>query len=132
MHHMDTHFSAHLQARDPLIFEALQNERRRQESTIELIAPANLVSLACLEALGSPIMNKSVEGYPGSRFHGGAQFVDVVEQVAIDRTKELFGCSYANVQPHSGTQANQAVFFALLKPGDRVLSMDLAAGGHLS
>src|SRR5262249_9727710 len=90
------------------------------------------VSLACLEAVSSPIMNKSVEGYPGSRFHGGAQFVDIVEQAAIDRAKRLFGCSYANVQPHSGTQANQAVFFALLKPGDRVLSMDLVAGGHLS
>lgn len=128
----EPHFAWHLQKTDPLIYEALENERRRQESTIELIAPANAVSLACLEALGSPIMNKSVEGYPGFRFHAGAQFVDVVEQAAIDRAKELFGCSYANVQPHSGTQANQAVFFALLKPGDRVLSMDLAAGGHLS
>jgi glycine hydroxymethyltransferase len=128
----DSHFAGHLQTKDPLVFEALENERRRQESTIELIAPANAVSLACLEALGSPIMNKSVEGYPGTRFHGGAKFVDVVEQAAIDRAKRLFECSYANVQPHSGTQANQAIFFALLKPGDRVLSMDLAAGGHLS
>lgn len=128
----DTHFARHLQTKDPLIFEALENERRRQEGTIELIAPANAVSLACLEALASPIMNKSVEGYPGSRFHAGARYVDVVEQAAIDRAKMLFGCSYANVQPHSGTQSNQAVFFALLKPGDRVLSMDLAAGGHLS
>jgi len=128
----EPHFAWHLQRTDPLIYEALENERRRQESTIELIAPANAVSLACLEALGSPIMNKSVEGYPGSRFHAGAQFVDVVEQAAIDRAKKLFDCSYANVQPHSGTQANQAVFFALLKPGERVLSMDLAAGGHLS
>jgi glycine hydroxymethyltransferase len=132
MTNTDPHFAWHLKAKDPLVYEALENERRRQETTLELIAPANAVSLACLEAVGSPIMNKSVEGYPGSRFHGGAQFVDIVEQAAIDRAKRLFGCSYANVQPHSGTQANQAVFFALLKPGDRVLSMDLAAGGHLS
>lgn len=90
------------------------------------------MSFASLEAIGSVITNKTVEGYPGKRFHGGADFADVVEQAAIDRAKELFGCGFVNVQPHSGTQANQAVFFALLQPGDTVLSLDLASGGHLS
>jgi glycine hydroxymethyltransferase len=123
---------APLSQQDPLIFQALQNERRRQNGQIELIASENTVSPAVLEALGSVMTNKSVEGYPGKRYHGGADFADVVEQAAIDRAKQLFGCAYANVQPHSGTQANQAVFLALLKPGDRVLSMSLAAGGHLS
>lgn len=126
------YFTAHLAERDPLIFAALENEKKRQQSQIELIASENSVSLAALEALGSPITNKTVEGYPGRRFHGGAAFADVVEQTAIDRAKQLFGVAYANVQPHSGTQANQAVFFAVLNPGDTVLSLDLAAGGHLS
>lgn len=127
-----SYFRAHLANRDPLIFDALEGEKRRQQGQIELIASENSVSLAALEALGSVITNKTVEGYPGNRFHGGADFADVVEQAAIDRAKQLFGVSYANVQPHSGTQANQAVFFALLQPGDVVLSLDLAAGGHLS
>lgn len=126
------YFTGHLEKRDPLIFAALENEKKRQQGQIELIASENSVSLAALEALGSVITNKTVEGYPGNRFHGGADFADVVEQAAIDRAKELFGVSFANVQPHSGTQANQAVFFALLQPGDTVLSLDLAAGGHLS
>ena len=117
---------------DPLIAEALVAEARRSDAQIELIASENLVSAAVREALGSAITNKTVEGYPGSRFHGGAQFADVVEQAAIDRARELFGCGFVNAQPHSGTQANQAVFFALLNPGDRVLSMALSAGGHLS
>jgi len=117
---------------DPLIATALADEKLRQQSQIELIASENIVSRAVLEALGHEITNKTLEGYPGNRFHGGGQFVDVVEQAAIDRAKKLFGAEYANVQPHSGTQANQAVFFTLLKPGDRVLSLDLAAGGHLS
>jgi glycine hydroxymethyltransferase len=127
-----SYFHDHLAVRDPLIFNALENEKKRQQSQIELIASENSVSLASLDALGSVITNKTVEGYPGKRFHGGADFADVVEQAAIDRAKELFGCDFANVQPHSGTQANQAVFFALLTPGDVVLSLDLASGGHLS
>lgn len=127
-----SYFHDHLAVRDPLIFNALENEKKRQQGQIELIASENSVSLASLDALGSVITNKTVEGYPGKRFHGGADFADVVEQAAIDRAKELFGCGYVNVQPHSGTQANQAVFFALLQPSDVVLSLDLAAGGHLS
>lgn len=126
------YFRTHLAARDPLIFDALEAEKKRQQGQIELIASENSVSLATLDALGSVITNKTVEGYPGNRFHGGADFADVVEQAAIDRAKALFGVSFANVQPHSGTQANQAVFFALLQPGDTVLSLDLASGGHLS
>lgn len=126
------YFTASLALRDPLIARALDDEKRRQQGQIELIASENSVSQASLEALGSVITNKTVEGYPGNRFHGGADFADVVEQAAIDRAKALFGCAFANVQPHSGTQANQAVFFALLQPGDVVLSLDLAAGGHLS
>lgn len=126
------YFRSPLAQRDPLIAAALAHEKKRQQSQIELIASENSVSLASLEALGSVITNKTVEGYPCNRFHGGADFADVVEQAAIDRAKELFGCAFANVQPHSGTQANQAVFFALLHPGDTVLSLDLAAGGHLS
>ncbi len=131
---MTTHsyFNDNLAARDPLIAKALDDEKKRQQGQIELIASENSMSLASLEALGSVITNKTVEGYPGKRFHGGADFADVVEQAAIDRAKAVFGCEYANVQPHSGTQANQAVFFALLQPGDVVLSLDLAAGGHLS
>ena len=127
-----SYFNDNLAARDPLIAKALDDEKKRQQGQIELIASENSVSRASLEALGSVITNKTVEGYPGKRFHGGADFADVVEQAAIDRAKALFGCEYVNVQPHSGTQANQAVFFALLQPGDLVLSLDLAAGGHLS
>ncbi|MFD2644446.1 serine hydroxymethyltransferase [Pseudomonas japonica] len=127
-----SYFNDNLALRDPLIFKALADEKKRQQGQIELIASENSVSQASLEALGSVITNKTVEGYPGKRFHGGADFADVVEQAAIDRAKALFGCEYVNVQPHSGTQANQAVFFALLQPGDTVLSLDLASGGHLS
>ena len=125
-------FGASVGETDPLIAKALSDERRRQQNQIELIASENIVSRAVLDALGHEMTNKTLEGYPGNRFHGGGQFVDVVEQAAIDRAKKLFNCAYANVQPHSGTQANLAVFFLLLKPGDRVLSLDLAAGGHLS
>ena len=117
---------------DPVVSQALENEKRRQRTQIELIASENVVSRAVREALGHEMTNKTLEGYPGNRFHGGGEFVDVVEQAAIERAKELFGAAYANVQPHSGTQANQAVFFVLLRPGDRILSLDLAAGGHLS
>ena len=129
---MSSHFTAALANIDPLIAEALTNEKSRQQSQIELIASENIVSIAVLQALGHEMTNKTLEGYPGNRFHGGGQYVDVVEQAAIDRAKELFGAAYANVQPHSGVQANQAVFFTLVKPGDRILSLDLAAGGHLS
>ena len=126
------HFTGPLAAGDPATAELLDQELDRQRRHIELIASENIVSRAVLEALGHAITNKTVEGYPGYRFHGGAEVVDRVERLAVERAKDLFGAAYANVQPHSGTQANQAVFFALAKPGDRVLSMDLAAGGHLS
>src|SRR5690625_4018464 len=125
-------FTAHADETDPLIARALAHELRRQQDQIELIASENIVSRAVLDALGHEMTNKTLEGYPGNRFHGGGQFVDIVEQAAIDRAKELFGCDYANVQPHSGSQANLAVYFLLLQPGDRTLSLDLAAGGHLS
>ncbi|MDC9837570.1 serine hydroxymethyltransferase [Rhizobium binxianense] len=126
------HFTATVQDVDPLVAGALASERDRQQDQIELIASENIVSRAVLDALGHEITNKTLEGYPGNRFHGGGQFVDIAEQAAIDRAKQLFNCGYANVQPHSGTQANLAVFFLLLKPGEKVLSLDLAAGGHLS
>jgi glycine hydroxymethyltransferase len=121
-----------LELTDPVIHEVLKGEKHRQQNQIEMIASENTVSKAVLEALGSEITNKTVEGYPGNRFHGGAKFADIIEQAVIDRARELFGCDYVNAQPHSGSQANQAVQFALLKPDDRILSMDLAAGGHLS
>ena len=129
---MSDYFHRHLVDSDPLVSEALAGELDRQQHQIELIASENIVSQAVLDALGHPITNKTLEGYPGSRFHGGGQFMDIIEQAAIDRARKLFDCDYVNVQPHSGTQANQAVFFAALNPGDRVLSMNLAAGGHLS
>ena len=129
---MSQHFSTPIAVTDPVVAEALINEKQRQQNQIELIASENIVSRAVLDALGHEMTNKTLEGYPGNRFHGGGQFVDIVEQAAINRAKELFGCDYANVQPHSGSQANLAVFFLLLKPGDKVLSLDLAAGGHLS
>jgi glycine hydroxymethyltransferase len=126
------HFKTPLTESDPLIAEALGDEKTRQQTQIELIASENIVSRAVLGALGHEITNKTLEGYPGARFHSGGQFADITEQAAIDRAKELFGCGYANVQPHSGSQANLTVFFTFLKPGDKVLSLDLAAGGHLS
>ena len=130
---MDTNaIDKNLEQNDPFIHQALQGEKHRQQTQIELIASENTVSRAVLHALGSEITNKTVEGYPGNRFHGGAEFADIVEQAAIDRARELFGCDYVNAQPHSGSQANQAVLYALLQPGDRILSLDLAAGGHLS
>ena len=129
---MTDHFAQPLARTDPLVADALSAESARQADQIELIASENIVSRAVLDALGHEITNKTLEGYPGARFHGGGQNVDTVEQAAIDRACALFDCAYANVQPHSGSQANLAVFFALLRPGDRVLSLDLAAGGHLS
>ena len=117
---------------DPEIADAIVAEERRQNSHIELIASENWVSKAVMAAMGSPLTNKYAEGYPGKRYYGGCEFVDVVEELARNRAMELFGCTYANVQPHSGAQANMAVFFALLKPGDTVMGMNLAHGGHLS
>ena len=117
---------------DAKVAEAIQAEVSRQNSHIELIASENWVSKAVMAAMGSPLTNKYAEGYPGHRYYGGCSCVDVVEELAIARAKEIFGCTYANVQPHSGAQANMAVFYALLKPGDTVLGMSLAHGGHLS
>ncbi len=117
---------------DPEIAEAIQSEMARQDSHIELIASENWVSKAVMAAMGSPLTNKYAEGYPGKRYYGGCQCVDVVEDLARDRAKELFGCDYANVQPHSGAQANLAVFFAMVQPGDTVMGMNLDAGGHLT
>jgi glycine hydroxymethyltransferase len=117
---------------DPELADAIASELGRQQHEIELIASENIVSRAVLEAQGSVLTNKYAEGYPGRRYYGGCQFVDIAETLAIDRAKQLFSCGYANVQPHSGAQANQAVFFALLRPGDTFLGLDLAAGGHLT
>jgi len=117
---------------DPEIAQAITDEMERQNSHIELIASENWVSKAVMAAMGSPLTNKYAEGYPGKRYYGGCQCVDVVEDLARERAKKLFGCDYANVQPHSGAQANMAVFFALLKPGDKILGMNLDHGGHLT
>lgn len=117
---------------DPEIAEAITDEMARQNSHIELIASENWVSKAVMAAMGSPLTNKYAEGYSGKRYYGGCECVDVVENLAIKRAKEVFGCEYVNVQPHSGAQANMAVFFAMLEPGDKVLGMNLAHGGHLS
>ena len=121
-----------LKKNDPEIYAAVMNETNRQQSKIELIASENFVSETVMEANGTTLTNKYAEGYPSKRYYGGCEHVDVVETIAIERAKKLFGAGYANVQPHSGAQANMAVFFALLKPGDTVLSMSLAHGGHLS
>ena len=117
---------------DPEIYRALRQEAERQEHNLELIASENVVSRAILEAQGSIMTNKYAEGYPGRRYYGGCEFVDIAEQLAIDRAKQLFGAEHANVQPHSGSQANMAVYFAQLEPGDTVLAMDLTHGGHLT
>src|SRR5205814_6467494 len=121
-----------LQQTDPRIYELIQQEKRRQETTLELIASENHVSPAVLEAAGSVLTNKYAEGYPGARYYQGCGFYDQVEQLAIDRAKQLFGCSFANVQPHSGANANLSAFMALMKPGDAFISLNLASGGHLS
>ncbi|HEX4111422.1 MAG TPA: serine hydroxymethyltransferase [Stellaceae bacterium] len=125
-------FTETLGERDPAIAASIGRELGRQQHQIELIASENIVSRAVLEAQGSVLTNKYAEGYPGRRYYGGCEFVDEVESIAIARAKQLFNCAFANVQPHSGAQANAAVFFALLQPGDKVLGMDLAAGGHLT
>src|SRR5262249_10565093 len=131
-HERDRFFEASLERADPEVFSAVSDELRRQSRQIELIASENIVSRAVLEAQGSVLTNKYAEGYPGRRYYGVCEFVDAVERLAIDRAKRLFNCSFANVQPHAGSQANQAVFFALLQPGDTFLGMDLACGGHLT
>jgi glycine hydroxymethyltransferase len=125
-------FSDTLCQSDPELADAITSELGRQQHEIELIASENIVSRAVLEAQGSVLTNKYAEGYPGRRYYGGCQFVDIAETLAIDRARQLFSCDYANVQPHSGAQANQAVFFALMQPGDTFLGLDLAAGGHLT
>ena len=125
-------FKEKLSQADPKIAKSIAAELGRQQHEIELIASENIVSRAVLEAQGSIMTNKYAEGYPGRRYYGGCQYVDVSENLAIERAKQLFGCSYANVQPHSGAQANQAVFFALMQPGDTYMGLDLACGGHLT
>jgi glycine hydroxymethyltransferase len=125
-------FTNHLEVADPEVWGAIQKEHKRQSDEIELIASENIVSRAVLEAAGTLLTNKYAEGYPGRRYYGGCQYVDIVEQLAIDRAKRLFNCAFANVQPHSGSQANQSVMLALIKPGDTILGMSLAHGGHLT
>ena len=122
----------HIKAQDSEVYSAICSELNRQRTKIELIASENFVSEAVLEAAGSPLTNKYAEGYPGKRYYGGCEFVDIVEQLAIDRAKQLFGAEHVNVQPHSGAQANTAVYFAILEPGDTILGMDLSHGGHLT
>ncbi|HEY0384965.1 MAG TPA: serine hydroxymethyltransferase, partial [Pyrinomonadaceae bacterium] len=129
---MNEMMNAPLAAVDPLISEAIANEVRRQTEGLELIASENFVSEAVLEAMGSVFTNKYAEGYPKKRYYGGCEFTDVVEQAAIDRAKELFGADHANVQPHSGSQANMSVYLAALNYGDTILGMNLSHGGHLT
>ncbi len=125
-------FTAPLSQVDPEVFSTIGKELERQQNQIELIASENIVSKAVLQAQGSVLTNKYAEGYPGKRYYQGCEFVDITEQLAIDRAKKLFGCGFANVQPNSGSQANQGVYFALLQPGDTILGMSLASGGHLT
>ncbi|RYG64081.1 serine hydroxymethyltransferase [bacterium] len=122
----------HITALDPEVAQAMKNELHRQQNTLEMIASENFTSLAVLEAQGSVLTNKYAEGYPDKRYYGGCEFVDVVEKIAIERAKQLFGAEHANVQPHAGSQANAGVYLAVLKPGDTILGMNLAAGGHLT
>ena len=122
----------HIKAEDPEVFQAITQEVERQRNKIELIASENFVTEAVLEAAGSPLTNKYAEGYPGKRDDGGCEYVDIVESLAIERAKKLFGAEHVNVQPHSGAQANTAVYFAILEPGDKILGMDLSHGGHLT
>lgn len=128
----DSFYNGSLQDTDPAIFEAIRKELQRQHQYIELIASENMTSRAVMEAQGSVMTNKYAEGYPKKRYYGGCEFVDIAEELAIERAKKLFGASFANVQPHSGSQANQGVLLALVKPGDTILGMSLAAGGHLT
>lgn len=121
-----------IESQDPQVWAAIRNEVERQQNGLEMIASENYTSAAVIEAVGSVLTNKYAEGYPGKRYYGGCQYVDVVEQLAIDRAKEIFGADHANVQPHSGSSANTAVYISVLKPGDTILAMDLAHGGHLT
>ena len=125
-------FTQDLSQSDPELFESIENELGRQRDEIELIASENIVSKAVMQAQGSVMTNKYAEGYPGRRYYGGCQYVDIAENLAIERVKKLFNCEYANVQPNSGSQANQGVMLALLQPGDTILGMSLDAGGHLT
>ena len=125
-------FTEDLSDRDPELFDSIKLELGRQRDEIELIASENIVSKAVMQAQGSVMTNKYAEGYAGRRYYGGCQYVDIAENLAVDRAKELFGCDFANVQPNSGSQANQGVFLALLQPGDTILGMSLDAGGHLT
>ena len=125
-------FTDNLNVSDPELFSVIEKENRRQEQEIELIASENITSLAVMQAQGSVLTNKYAEGYPGRRYYGGCEYVDMAEELAIERIKKLFNCNFANVQPNSGSQANQAVFMSLMKPGDTFLAMDLASGGHLT
>src|ERR1700755_2182866 len=118
--------------KDTFIFDLIQKELERQRHGIELIASENFTSMQVMQAMGTVLTNKYAEGYPGRRYYGGCEIVDLVEQLAIDRLKEIFGCDYANVQPHSGAQANAAVCLAILQPGDKILGLDLSMGGHLT
>ena len=122
----------HLKEQDSLVFEAIQKELQRQRTKIELIASENFVSEAVMEAQGSVLTNKYAEGYPAKRYYGGCEYVDIVEDIARDRAKQIFGAEHANVQPHSGAQANMAVYFTILEQGDTVLGMNLSHGGHLT
>src|ERR1044072_5045792 len=121
-----------IQQQDPAVWAAIADEQRRQHDGLEMIASENYTSPAVMQAVGTVLTNKYAEGYPGRRYYGGCEFVDVVEDLARDRAKQLFGCKYANVQPNSGSQANQGVMMALLQPGDTILGMALASGGHLT
>src|SRR5438309_4660110 len=129
---MPIDLSASLAASDPDIAEQIRNEISRQHEGLEMIASENFVSMAVLEAAGSVFTNKYAEGYPGKRYYGGCEFADVAENLARDRARQLFGAEHANVQPHSGSQANMAAFMALLQPGDAILGLNLAHGGHLT
>jgi glycine hydroxymethyltransferase len=129
---LESFFETTLADADPEIFGAIRNELGRQRHEIELIASENIVSRAVMEAQGTVLTNKYAEGYPGKRYYGGCQYVDVVEELAIERARKLFDCKFANVQPNSGSQMNQAVFLALLQPGDTFMGLDLNSGGHLT
>ena len=129
---MEGFFNNHLVSSDPEISDAIDKEMIRQKEQVELIASENIVSKAVLDAQGSILTNKYAEGYSGKRYYGGCEYIDVLESIGINRVKEIFSCDYANIQPHSGAQANQAVFMSLLEPGDTILGMSLAAGGHLT
>ena len=130
--YLNNFFKSNLETSDSDIFNSISAEFKRQQNHIELIASENIVSKAVLEAQGSILTNKYAEGYPGKRYYGGCEHVDVAENLAIERAKKLFNCKFANVQPHSGAQANGAVYLALIKPGDTILGMSLNSGGHLT